>query len=286
MTRYRLLAVDLDGTALGPDQRISDRTGGALRAAKRAGLAVCLCTGRSVAETLPIWQSCGLVGSPDPMICISGALVCEGGTGRTLHIEPMPSSAAVTASELLRGLGLSTILLVDSWRQGFDYYVVEGDDIVAVREKCLAYQQCTVRTMRSLTDMIDLPEMLRLTALGEGGNADSAMTALGKSCDGQLRSQKLFAHGYGVNLIECFAHATDKWAGVRYVAQGLLVGAGDIAAIGDDLNDLPMLTRAGLGVAMGNAVEAVKQAADFTTAGNDQDGVAQFIDQLLDGVFD
>ena len=56
-----------------------------------------------------------------------------------------------------------------------------------------------------------------------------------------------------------------------------------IAAIGDEVNDLTMVREAGLGVAMDNAVEDVKQAADVHTARNDEDGVALAIDHILSG---
>jgi 5-amino-6-(5-phospho-D-ribitylamino)uracil phosphatase len=285
VTRFRLLAIDVDGTLLGPDHRISDRTGDAVRSAKQAGLTVCLCTGRSVVETRAVWEECRLPGPADPMICIAGALVCEPDTSRTLHIEPMDRDAAVLASDAVRRAGLSTVALVDSWRWGLDYILVEGDDAAFVRSKWLDRHPCRVRTVSSLADVPDLPEVLRLTVLTQAAAAERN-TALVRECvDGRLKVELIYAPNNQVHVIECFGLRASKWAGVQYVAQGLRIPAADVAAVGDDVNDLSMLTHAGLGVAMGNAPPAVKAVAKHVTGPNDKDGLAEFIEQMLDGKF-
>jgi len=289
VTRFKLLAVDVDGTLLGSDQRISERNGRALRAARRAGLAVCLCTGRSVAETLNVWSACRLSEADaalDPLICIGGALVCEAQTSRTLHMEPMTAAAAIAGSDACRRLGLSTVALVDSWRWGFDYYLVPAEDVNEVQTRWLDRHECRVRTVQSLAEVDDLPEILRLTILAAGDSADRVEQALHGSCNGQLRTERLFAPNNRIHLIEAFAPTADKWAGVRYVAQGLGIARRDIAAVGDDVNDLAMIAKAGLGVAMAGAPEPVRRAASHVAGENDDDGLGRFIEQMLDGAFD
>jgi len=280
-----LLAVDIDGTLVGPGEPLRSRNAEALATAKRAGMTVCLCTGRSVAEARPIWLQCGLGGRADPLVCVSGAIVCESDTARTLHIEPLAPAPAIAASEALLARGLSTVALVDAWREGFDYYLVAGDDASAVRAAWLDRHACTVREVRALTEVPALPELLRLTALADEDDEDVG-EILGRCGDGQLAVGWIRALNYGFGLWECLAPRANKWTGVRYVSQGLRIARADIVAIGDDVNDLPMIERAGLGVAMGNAPNPVRQAADHVAGRHDADGLAMFIEQLLDGQFD
>jgi hydroxymethylpyrimidine pyrophosphatase-like HAD family hydrolase len=101
----------------------------------------------------------------------------------------------------------------------------------------------------------------------------------------RLTVQNLFAPNYGLHVMEIFAPGVDKWTGIRQMMADWRLTAEQVAAIGDDINDLELVREAGLGVAMANAIEAVKAVADVHTGSHDEDGVAQFIDRLLDGQF-
>ena len=70
-----------------------------------------------------------------------------------------------------------------------------------------------------------------------------------------------------------------KWTAVLHLADLWGIAADEVCAIGDDMNDLPMIRGAGLGVAMAHAAEVVRAAADHVTLGNDEDGVAVLIDE-------
>ena len=286
LTRFKLLAADVDGTLVGPDQQVSPRNRRAVEAAKRAGLTVCLATGRGVKEVVGVRQACGLDGHADPLVCISGALICEGHSTRTLHIEPIDLDTAGAGCEAIGQFGLSAVALVDPWRWGYDYILMASDDVQHIRDKWLDRDDFGIRSARSLADLDDRPEILRLTAIADRPLADQVEAALNQACGGRLRVEQIFAPNYGIHVVECFARDINKWTGIRYVAQGLRVRSSDIAAIGDDINDLPLFTHVGLAAAMGNAAEPIRAAADHTTAGHDADGFALFVEKLLDGEFD
>ena len=74
-----------------------------------------------------------------------------------------------------------------------------------------------------------------------------------------------------------------KWSGIRHVANGWGIDESEICAVGDDVNDIPMIRAAGLGIAMGNAQPAVKAAADRIAPTHDEDGLAQVVQWLLEG---
>jgi len=286
VTRFRLLAVDVDGTLVGSDQRVSARNRRAIAAARRAGLVVCLATGRGVKEVLPVRREAGLDGAPDPLVCISGALVCDGLTTRTLLTQPMAMATAMAGCEAIGAAGLSAVALVDPWRWGYDYIHVPGDDADHIERVWFSRGPFGVRRVASLAELDDAPEILRLTAIADGGRAEQVRAALGSACGNDLRVERIDAPNYGIHVVECFAAGADKWTGIRHVAAAGGINAADIAAVGDDVNDLPLFARAGLPVAMGNAADPIRRAARHVTAGHDDDGLAVFIEQLLDGGFD
>jgi len=100
--------------------------------------------------------------------------------------------------------------------------------------------------------------------------------------DGRLNIHAILAPNYDVTIVEGFAAKTSKLSGVQYVAQSHQTGLGKVAAVGDDINDVPIVRGAGLGVAMPKAPQSLRDVADHVA----EDGLAQFIHQLLDGQFD
>jgi 5-amino-6-(5-phospho-D-ribitylamino)uracil phosphatase len=88
-----------------------------------------------------------------------------------------------------------------------------------------------------------------------------------------------------MHIIELFDAQATKWSGISHVATQLSIPLSRVAAIGDQVNDLAMISAAGLGIAMANAVPAVSQAAKVHALSNDDDGVAHAIDRLLNGAW-
>lgn len=82
-------------------------------------------------------------------------------------------------------------------------------------------------------------------------------------------------------LYQLMPAGVDKAVGVAEVLERLGAGWRDTIAFGDDRNDLPLLARAGRAIAMGDALDAVKRAADEVTASNDDDGVAHWLERHL-----
>ncbi len=286
MTRYKLLAVDLDGTLVGPDQCVSPSHAEAMRRARQAGLAVCLCTGRGPTEAVPAWRECNLPLPADPLIAIGGSIIVEADTGRTLHIEPIDPDAAVAVSAQCAEMGYAVVGLVDRWRWGFDYVLTEVGNHRQIWRDWFAKHDCEVRTVPALNRQADLPDLLRLTLLVEPADAPAVEARIRQRWQDRLEIISILAPNYGIHVIELHAAGATKWSGIQYVAGGLGVGARDVVAVGDDLNDLPMITRAGLGVAMGNAAPSVRVAARHTIGRHDEDGLADFVRHLVEGRYD
>ncbi|MEL6797442.1 MAG: HAD hydrolase family protein, partial [Planctomycetota bacterium] len=85
------------------------------------------------------------------------------------------------------------------------------------------------------------------------------------------------------HVVEAFDRDAHKWSGIEWLCKRFGFDPARTAAIGDQINDVTMIEHAGLGIAMGNAVDEIKRIADAHTATNDECGVAAAIDRLLAG---
>lgn len=274
--KYSLIALDVDGTLVRPDQTVAPETIAAIHDARDAGLRVCIATGRSLVETLPVWRQLRLTGAVEPMVLIGGALAAEPDTGRTLYQRTIPSDLACEYSQALKGRGYSAMAIVDAWRHGFDYYVVEAGDIASVRSGWFSKMNAKIHAVPSLAAN-GQAEVLRINAVAEPSAADELTADLAARFEGRLNIHRMLAPNYGVTVVEAFGLTTSKWTAIQYLAQGMWLGAGQIVAVGDDVNDLPMIRAAGLGVAMPWAPPHVKAAAKAIA----EPDLAQFIRSLL-----
>jgi hydroxymethylpyrimidine pyrophosphatase-like HAD family hydrolase len=98
---------------------------------------------------------------------------------------------------------------------------------------------------------------------------------------GRILVQSLMVPAYAVEVLEVFDPAVNKWEGVLHVARAHDIKPEEIIAIGDDVNDVPMLQHAGLGVAMGNARPEALAVADRVIGRNTEEGLAAFLEELV-----
>lgn len=280
--KYRLLGIDIDGTLLGSDRRLSEETTRAISRAREAGLMVCLATGRSYAESIEIWRNLRMTPPFAPMILIGGALVSEPGSGRTLYQQSIPRELACEYADALAERNYPAMAIVDVWRYGWDYVLCETGDVHAVQRDWFDKMNVVVRRTPRLAVLPDLPNPLRINIVAERETAFALAAELGEQFKGRLNIHAMDVPNYEVTIVEAFSVKADKFQALQYVAQGYRIGRSQIAAIGDDVNDIPMLRGAGLGAAMAGDNPRVIEAADVVA----EHGLADFIDRLVAGEFD
>jgi len=282
---YRILALDVDGTLVGTDNVVSGEIAEAVRRAEGAGLGVCLATGRSYSETVDIWRQLALGGPYQPMILIGGALVSEPDTQRTLYHKPMDGETACEFADALGDAGYSAMAIVDAWRHDVEYYMTEHGDTSAAQEQWFARMDVNVRRIGRLAEVLsgpNAPDVLRISAVVGDHDGPQLAAELRRKLDGAVNICPILAPNYGVRIVEAHAAGADKRTALQYVAQATRTPMGAVVAVGDDVNDISMLSSAGLGVAMPQAPDEVLEAADHVATG----GLAEFIRQLIDGQFD
>jgi hypothetical protein len=275
---YRLLALDIDGTLVNSRDELTPATRAAIRRAQQAGIGVALATGRRYSRSLALVDHLELDG---PLITASGALIKHPRGHRTLF-------QAEFRPELLRAIlltiataGYDSVLYTDSFASGFDFYCPRLE--VAVPELAEFYR-LNAGVGRAWENLVESPPpgVFALFAMG----TQSQMMALGEQLHAawrdELQIHVLRSPRYTGWMCEIAPAGVSKWSGVQHLAALAGIACEEICAVGDDVNDIPMIRGAGLGVAMGNALPEVKAAADRIAPGHDSDGLVTVVDWLLE----
>ncbi len=283
--RYRMLAIDLDGTLLGRHGRISGPNIAAVAAARQAGLMVVPCTGRAWRE------SCAVIKPLDGVevgVFVTGAVVNEIPTGKSLDIAMIEPHMAMELVSHLEHLPEAVLVFQEAELCGHDYLVTGHGSLPPATQWWFEATESTVRYKQRVT-LEDLHHTLRVGVVAAASRVVPLTKELRDTYNGKVLVQSFEAiQGHGpdqeeVHILEIFAAGVDKWRGIDWVAYQRGIQPDQVVAIGDQINDLAMLESAGYSIAMGNAVDAVKQAADQVTLDCDEDGVAHAIHRLLDG---
>ncbi|MCE5325565.1 MAG: Cof-type HAD-IIB family hydrolase [Planctomycetaceae bacterium] len=276
--KYRLLALDVDGTLVGRDNIVPPDVAAAVGAAEAAGIRIVLATGRSYVETVGVWRQLGLKEPFEPMVLIGGALVSEAHSGRTLWQQPIPRAVAVEFSNALGDAGYSAMAILDVWRHGVEYIVAEHGRGDEAHRLWFSKMNVKVHRVERIAEAPEMPDPLRISAVVESTDAAAVSERLREQFHGRLTVHAILAPNYGVTIVESFAPGVSKFTAVQYVAQAYRIGPGQIAAVGDDVNDLELIRKVGLGVAMPNGSPMLIAEADQVA----ENGLAAFIRELVE----
>ncbi|NLT94040.1 MAG: HAD family phosphatase [Clostridia bacterium] len=259
---YKLIAVDLDDTLLRNDLTISDRAKRAIQAAMDKGTLVTFATGRMYRSALPYALALGL---DLPLITYQGALV-KYADGRQVYHRPIDLSIA-----------REIINLGKQWGIHINVYI--NDELYMETET--QWGKDYAAKVRVPVNLLDLPLGLnqnptKILFLDEPEVLDMAAQKLAERFKDAINLTKSKN-----TYLEISHPKATKGNALKELAQSLQIRREEVMAIGDNLNDLDMINYAGCGVAVGNAVQALKEAADFITGTNDDDGVAEAIEKLV-----
>lgn len=276
--RYRLLALDVDGTLLDRAGVLRPATIAAVRRAAGAGILPVLCTGRRYRRARPIALRLGL---DAPIVCNSGALVKEPFHHRTLWRADLDEATIRGALAIFADAGHPCVSFTDHGHDGADF-LVEGyplghghhDDYVGKNRPHAAI----VPGWRD--GPLDAGHF-HLCAIGDRDAMHAADLRIVEALGGRVRTFVQRSPAYTGTMCEVIRADASKWTALLHIAADHGIEPAEIAAIGDDMNDLPMIAAAALGVAMGHAPTAVREAADLVVADHDGEGVAELVGRLL-----
>jgi Cof subfamily protein (haloacid dehalogenase superfamily) len=262
---YRLAAVDLDDTLLGPDKIISAANADAIQRLRDAGVTVTLASGRRHENMIRFHRQLDLKGL---IVSCNGALVRDAETNEILQQRLLPAERAAQVVEAGNALGITQ-----------NYYHTDGT--VYAREKnqwTALYERRTGSEVVAVGDLTQFQgeSVLKLIWI----DSPERIAALREAT--QTKYSDLYVTPTDPEYLEFMEAKVSKAAGVAIVAERLKVSQSEIMAFGDGSNDLPMLKWVGCGVAMANASETVKLAANrVAPPGNPETSFARAVDLVL-----
>ena len=277
MSRYRLLAIDIDGTLVSREEELTPATRDALVRAGREGIHVVLATGRRYSRTLHLVEPLEI---DVPLIVASGALVKDPADHRTLYRAEFPAGVLRRALALIDGCGCEPILCADTYTEGFDFYQA-GTEVRGA--ELSEYLRMNPDCGRIWANMIadPPPDVFTLFSMGTREAMLDLEERLHRELPDEIATHVLRSPRYTGFMCELMPAGVSKWSAVRRLAASWGIDDRQICAVGDDVNDIPMIRAAGLGVAMGNALPPVKAAADRIAPSQEEDGLVHVVGWLL-----
>ncbi|GEN57615.1 hypothetical protein GCM10012290_22150 [Halolactibacillus alkaliphilus] len=282
----KLIASDLDGTLLKEDGSISTATVEAIRKAEASGILFMAATGRSYLSAKKAIEKAGL---NVPILCMNGANVYDEHHQRIIDTPLHPEMA----KEIIEKVDTNKVYLEMYTNKGvFAPDQAQFIDMLLniLREKFIDYTDEQIKAyidqrfqeetfsftddfLSVLNDDAIIPYKLLAFSLKK-----SELAAIRSIFDGR---KDLYVTSSGFDNVEFNHHEATKGHALLTYAKKLGIKPEEIMAIGDNENDLPMLTKVGYGVAMDNATDYIKSHVDYTTTSNNKDGVKSAIEMAL-----
>ena len=269
MNKIKLIALDLDGTALTPQNKVAETTTDAVRRAREAGVYVAVSTGRICGEARDFAVD---LDADDLMVTSGGATLSSiSGEGCTMRMS-MPWEAAVRAAAAVERIGMiamiyvgETLLITPYDDLGFGSYKTNEGYLTSkkvvpsvaeyIADHHLSVDKIFVRSQDPVT-------LLRTRAILE-----------------QIPGIRVMSSA--ADNLEVITPAADKGTALGMLCRDIGTDLDHAAAIGDSENDFEMLRAVALPIAMGNASSEVKALCRWETDTNAEDGVAHAIDRIL-----
>ena len=253
---YKLLVLDLDDTILGDDLKISDKNIEAITMAEEKGLHVVLCSGRTMDSMMPYIKAIGIHSDDDYIVSYNGAKINTIG-GEEVYCKPIEGSI------------LKDLILIGR-RYDIDVQLYT-DELLVERfsDRNKLYEKLTGIAAVVINDLTTIQQSTKVLFNHEAGpNLE------------KLRLELIENYGDIFNIfyskpfyVEVLDKSVSKGLAIEYLANKMNIDREAIIAVGDGFNDLSMIEYAGLGIAVSNAPDGVKEGADYVTMSSNNESV-------------
>ncbi|MBO7579987.1 MAG: HAD family phosphatase [Bacteroidaceae bacterium] len=266
---YKLIAVDLDGTLVRNNQSISQRTVSTLIRVQEMGVKVAVASGRPTFGTAHVADALRLKEFSGYVMSYNGGEIYEWETKKRMYAQTLDEEVIPYLYTYAREHGMPIMTYI-------------GKEVVSEVEGNEYIQYSVMRnrmTLKKVDDFVKAVEgagVVKCIIVGDPTQLpalEAEMQVMLKGKAGIFRSEPFF--------LEIVPIGIDKAKGLAILLDQIGIQRTELIAFGDGYNDTPMLQFAGMGVAMGNAAEEIKKAADMVTESNNDDGVAIALENLI-----
>ena len=295
MNNYKMIVLDMDGTLLNEEQKISKRNEKAIKAAIKKGIKVVIATGRSFKGLIPYLEQLEMIEEGEYTIACSGALAVDNATHELVYEYPIDHQDIRTI-----------VNFCDEHELDINLYTKEtlviGQDHLFSR-----YDSVANKAELEVLDLYNLPsdlEVFKITVVNESRENKQEIIDYFPTYEVpmiELREKKSFNPNFVKEAwrfpeeikeryfiaqplpftLEVFDKKCNKAVGVEEIRKKYGLKQDEIICVGDSGNDHHMIEYAGLGIAMGNAHDEIKAIADELTGNNNEDGVAMVIEKYF-----
>jgi Cof subfamily protein (haloacid dehalogenase superfamily) len=263
--RIRLVALDLDGTLVGPDLTIRPRVRAAIAAVRERGVAVTIVTGRMLAAARPYALELGIDGT---VVCYQGAAIFNVTTGQVVQMTPVRQDVTreVLAWAEERNVHAQCYLDDKLYVQSINAFSKRYTDLARVEP----------HVVPSLREMFADRPTIKIVLVDNPEQSEEHLAALKP-----LLGDRAYLTRSHVDFVEVLDPNVNKGAALAFVAGGYGATLEETLAVGDAWNDLPLLEAAGIGVAMGSGPPELLARADAVVADVAHDGVAEALERFV-----
>ena len=264
----KLLVLDLDGTLTNEKKEITPRTKATLMKLQEQGIKLVLASGRPTYGVVPLAEELDMANYGGYILSYNGGTIINCQTKENLHQSSLEPKYIPELYDIAKKGGMEILSYQDE-------FIVSED----VNNQYVQYESMLTKMQVKAVDCFKAALVKDVSKCIITGNPDELALMekeMQEIYDGRMsiyRSEKFY--------LEVNPMGIDKANSLRMLLEKLNMTEENMAACGDGYNDLTMIQLAGLGVAMANAQDSVKEAAQYITTSNEEDGVADFVEKYL-----
>ena len=267
--KYKLLVLDVDGTLLNNEKEISKRTLSTLLKAQHTGIRIVLASGRPTSGLLPLAKALEMGNFGGYIVSYNGAQIINAENGEVMFDKRINPELIPYLEKKARKNNFSIFTYHD------EYLLTDNADNVHIRREAWL-NNLRIMEEEEFSIAIDFAPC-KCVLVSDDEEALRGLEAHWKRrLDGVL--DVFPSEPYFLEVVPC---GVDKANTLGVLMEQLGVKREEVIAIGDGVADVTMLQLAGKSVAMGHAQDSVKICADYVTASNEEDGVAQAVEKLV-----
>lgn len=267
---YDALILDVDGTLVGSDKKVSEKTKQAIIQAQERGKTVAIASGRSISGIRRTASSISLEKFGGYVIAYNGTTVINCKTGECIYNQTVDADMIKPVYEAAKAAKVGILVYHDQNKE-----LIAGNGVDEYIQMDAQACEISIREAKDFVKEVNFP-VNKFLLSGEPSYMKKVEMEMKEKFGDRLnifRSDPCY--------VELLPRFIDKAVAVDKLMKYLDIKRDKVICVGDSYNDLPMIQYAGMGVAMGNAQPEVRNAADYVTSSNDEDGVVEIIQKFM-----